>query len=37
MDYFRECSCLETNPCVLIFYISLTLEEAVTTAEVGTR
>ena len=20
MNYFRQCSCLETNPCVLIFY-----------------
>ena len=33
MDYFRQCSCLETNPCVLVFTISLTLEEAVTAAE----
>ena len=24
MDYFRQCSCLETNPCVLVFAISLT-------------
>ena len=30
MDYFRQRSCLETNPCVLVFTISLTLEEAVT-------
>ena len=30
MDYFRQCSCLETNPRVLVFTISLTLEEAVT-------
>ena len=37
MDYFRQCSCLETNPCVLVFTISLTLEEAVTVAEFGTR
>ena len=36
MDYFRERSCLETNPCV-IFTISLTLEEAVAAAELGTR
>ena len=35
MDYFRQCSCLETNPCVLVFTISLTLEEAVTAAEFG--
>ena len=35
MDYFRQCSCLETNPCVLVFTISLTLEDAVTTAEFG--
>ena len=37
MDYFRQCSCLETNPCVIYFTISLTLEEAVTAAEFGTR
>ena len=37
MDYFQKCSCLETNPCVLFFTISLTLEEAVTTAKFGTR
>ena len=37
MDYFRHCSCLETNPCVLVFTISLTLEEAVRVAEFGTR
>ena len=36
MDYFSQCSCLETNPCVLCFTISLTLEEAVTAAEFGT-
>ena len=36
MDYFRQCSCLETNPCVLVFTISLTLEEAFTAAEFGT-
>ena len=35
MDYFWQCSCLETNPCVLVFTISLTLEEAVTSAEFG--
>ena len=35
MDYFRQCSCLETNPCVLVFTISLTLEEVVTAAEFG--
>ena len=28
MDYFRLCSCLETNPCVLVFTISLTLEKS---------
>ena len=28
---------LETNPCVLVFTISLTLEEAVTAAEFGSR
>ena len=28
MDYFRQCSSLETNPCVLFLTISLTLEEA---------
>ena len=37
MDYFRQCLCLETNLCVLVFTISLTLEEAVTAAEFGTR
>ena len=37
MDYFRQCSCLETNPSVLVFTISLTLNEAVTAAEFGTR
>ena len=37
MDYFRQCSCLETNPYVLVFTISLTFEEAVTAAEFGTR
>ena len=26
MDYFQQRSCLETNPCVLFFTISLTLE-----------
>ena len=33
MDYFRQCSFLETNPCVLYFATSLTLEEAVTAAK----
>ena len=33
MNYFWQCSCLETNPCVLFFTISLKLEEAVTAAE----
>ena len=33
MDYFRQCSSLETNPCVLFFTISLTLGEAVTDAK----
>ena len=28
---------LETNPCVLVLTISLTLEEDVTAAEFGTR
>ena len=37
MDYFRQCSCLETNQCVLVFTISLTPEEAVTAAEFGTQ
>ena len=37
MDYFRQCSCLETNPCVLVFTISLTLKDAVTAAKFGTR
>ena len=37
MDYFRQCSCLETNPSVLFFTISLSLKEAVTAAEFGTR
>ena len=37
MDYFRQCSCLETNPCVLFFNISLAREEAVTAAKFGTR
>ena len=37
MDYFRQSSCLETNPCVLFFTISLTLKEAVTAAEFGTQ
>ena len=37
MDYFQQCSCLETNPCVLVFTISLTLEETVTVAKFGTR
>ena len=37
MDYFRQCSCLKTNPCVLFFAISLTLEEVVTAAEFGAR
>ena len=37
MDYFRQWSCLETNPCVLVFTISLTLKEAVTAAKFGTR
>ena len=27
MDYFRPCSYLETNPCVLVFTISLTLSK----------
>ena len=27
MDYFRQCSCLEINPCVLFFIISLTLSK----------
>ena len=31
MDYFRQCSCLETNPCVLVFTISLSIEEVHTT------
>ena len=35
MDYFRQCSCLETNPCVIFFTIFLALEEAVTAAEFG--
>ena len=34
---FEQCSCLETNPCVLVFTISLTVKEAVTAAEFGTR
>ena len=37
MDYFRQRSCLKTYPYVLFFTISLTLEEAVTAAEFGTR
>ena len=40
MDYFRQCSCLETYPCMLFFTIqtiSLNLEEAVTAAEFGTQ
>ena len=37
MDYFRQCSCLEANPCVLFFYDFPTLEEAVAAAEFGTR
>ena len=37
MVYFQQCSCLETNPCVLFFAISMTLREAVTTAEFGTQ
>ena len=37
MDYFRQCSCLETNPSVLFFTIFLALEEAVTAAKFGTR
>ena len=37
MYYFRQCSCLETNPCVLLFTISLTREEAVTAPEFGTN
>ena len=36
MDYIRPCS-LETNPFVLVFTISLTLKDAVTAAEFGTR
>ena len=36
MDHFRQCSCLKTNPYVLFFTISLTLEEAVTATEFGT-
>ena len=37
MEYFRQCLCLKTNPCLLFFTFSLTLEEAVTAAEFGTR
>ena len=37
MDYFGQGSCLETNPCVFFFTISLTLEEAATAVEFGTR
>ena len=37
MDYFPQCSCLETNPYVLFFTISQTLEEAVTAVKFGTR
>ena len=37
MDYFRQCSCLETNARVLFFTIFLTLKEAVTAAEFGSR
>ena len=36
-DNVHVFNCLETNPCVLVFTISLTLEEAVTAAEFGTR
>ena len=34
---FDKCSCLETNPFVLFLTISLTLEEAQTGFEFGTR
>ena len=37
MDYFQQCPRLKTNPCVLVFTISLTVQEAVTAAEFGTR
>ena len=37
MDYFRQCSCLEINQCVLFSTTSLTLKEAVTAAKFGTR
>ena len=36
MDYVRQYSCLETNPCVLFFTISLTVEETVTAARFAT-
>ena len=36
MDYFGQCSYLETNPRVLFLYtISVTLVEAVTATEFG--
>ena len=37
MGHFRQCSCLESNPYVIVFTISLTLKETVTAAEFGTR
>ena len=37
MDYFRQCLSLETNPCVLCFVTSLTLEDAFIAAEFRTR
>ena len=37
MDYFRQCSCLETNPCVLVFTISLTLKGAATATKCETQ
>ena len=33
MDMFWQCSCLETNPRVLVFTVSLTLDEADTAVE----
>ena len=35
MDYFGQSLCLETNPCVLVFTISLTLKDVIP-AEFGT-
>ena len=35
--FFQQCSCLETNPYVLFFTVSRTLEEAVTATEFGDR